>query len=204
MSSLFVTGLVLGASVAIPMGPINIAMMRQTLVAKDLYGGLSIGFGATAADLTYLLLVSIGILNFLTTPALLHTIGIVGAIYILYLGIKITVARISLTTTLHVKPNKSIKAIEGYLVALLSPYNIVFWTAVVTSQVTQHSAADLRLGIWQIGLGLITGILAWVSCFNLSLYHLSDKFSEQLLIRLNRVSGLVLVAFALWKLFELM
>jgi len=76
---LIITGIVLGWGAAIPLGPINIEMIRRNLMF-GFVSGIALGIGATIADTTYIVLLMLGALIFLTHPVALAIVGIIGAL----------------------------------------------------------------------------------------------------------------------------
>lgn len=81
-------GLILGFSVAAPVGPIGILCINRT-VNKNFLSGVVSGLGAATADVIYGLIAGLGltiISNFLLEQKL--WMQIVGLIFLFYLGIK--------------------------------------------------------------------------------------------------------------------
>ena len=70
MLNLFIFGLFLGWGAAIPIGAINLEIIRRNLRFSTA-SGLAFGLGACVADVTYLVLLSVGILQFLNYPFVL-------------------------------------------------------------------------------------------------------------------------------------
>jgi L-lysine exporter family protein LysE/ArgO len=200
-SVLLLKGIVLGWSVAVPVGAINIEMVRRAL-SINLGQGIALGVGASIADLMYLLLVSFGLLHFLHDPILLRSIGILGSLFIAFLAINIMRS----TPVLAGKPAHAGSVsvyrgvLDGYMMALLNPYNILFWASVVGSlQVTQLSALDRQVALFYTGAGLLVGILSWVAGLHVLLYALRQRFSTLIMHRLNMLGGVSLLVFALWS-----
>ena len=56
---LIMYGLALGFSIAVPIGPLNIEIMRRNLTL-GLRAGVSLGIGASLGDFTYFILLIVG------------------------------------------------------------------------------------------------------------------------------------------------
>ena len=56
----FITGILLGLGVAIPIGPLNILIMNYSL--SSFGRGFALGMGAMSADILYFVLLSLGVL----------------------------------------------------------------------------------------------------------------------------------------------
>lgn len=86
-AGLFVRGLVLGFSIAAPVGPIGVLCIRRTL-AHGRVAGLVSGLGAATADAVYGSIAGFGITaisTFLTSQAVL--LQLLGGLFLCYLGI---------------------------------------------------------------------------------------------------------------------
>ena len=73
---LFILGLILGWGAAIPIGPINLEIIRRHLSFGMIFG-IAYGLGACIADLCYLILLMSGALILLQHPLVLKIIGII-------------------------------------------------------------------------------------------------------------------------------
>ena len=81
----FIFGLLLGLGAAIPLGPMNLEIIRRNLRFGSVYG-IALGLGACSADVTYLVLLSLGALSILTHPLILQVIGVIGSSILLWFG----------------------------------------------------------------------------------------------------------------------
>ena len=84
-----IRGLIIGFSVAAPVGPIGILCINRT-IKKGCISGLTTGLGAASADLIYGLIAGFGLVfisNFLLNQKLL--IQSLGLVFLFYLGFKI-------------------------------------------------------------------------------------------------------------------
>ena len=199
--TLLISGLILGWSVAIPMGVINLEMIRRTL-SLGLRYGLGLGLGASVADLTYLILLTLGLLHFLEQPTLLKIIGIAGSLFITYLAIGILRSKPqtnNLQTTARPKLLKSIT--DGYMMAALNPFNILFWAAIIGMQ-AQHAVGHGSRAVLYTGVGLLIGTLTWVIFINYLVYCFRQRFSMRGIRLLNIFGGLLLLGFAAWSLYQ--
>ncbi len=93
---IFLRGLLLGLAIAAPVGPIGILCIRRTLAYGRLIGFIT-GLGAATADMAYAAISAFG----LTAIAVLITrwsleIHLIGAIFLLYLGLSTIFTRTSL------------------------------------------------------------------------------------------------------------
>ena len=75
----------LGITLAAPIGPASVAVIRNGLFGGFLRAFLT-GLGVTAADLTYLMVVFFGISEFTKIPLVKGIIWSIGALVLFYLG----------------------------------------------------------------------------------------------------------------------
>ena len=91
--SVFVRGLVIGFSIAAPVGPIGVLCIRRTL-SEGRATGLAVGLGAAAADAVYGAIAGFGLT---AVSALLvrqqGLLRVVGGLFLGYLGIRTFVSR---------------------------------------------------------------------------------------------------------------
>src|SRR5688572_5363702 len=85
---LFIKGLIIGFSIAAPVGPIGLLCIRQTL-ARGRMIGLAIGLGAATADAVYGAVAAFGltaISDFLVAQK--RPLGLIGGLFLCYLGLR--------------------------------------------------------------------------------------------------------------------
>ncbi|NLK67152.1 MAG: LysE family transporter [Campylobacteraceae bacterium] len=187
-----IQGILLGWGVAVPIGPLNVLIM--TYAFKDYKRALTIGIGAMATDMFYLTLLSFGVLQFLDKPMIMKFIAIFGASYLSYMafGLIKDAKKEIVVKEVDIKPESYTKIfIKGCLLNLANPYVILFWlsmTAVMTA----------NQGYFLITLvGLVVGILSWITVFPLIVYKNRNALSEKFKITVSYLSALILLFFAI-------
>src|SRR5512143_860107 len=86
--SFYLRGLIIGFSIAAPVGPIGVLCIRRTLSDGRLYGFVS-GLGAATADACYGTIAALGLTivsTFLVEQA--NWLRLLGGLYLCYLGLK--------------------------------------------------------------------------------------------------------------------
>ena len=194
---IFLKGLIVGLSIAVPVGPIGVLCIRRTL-AKGRLIGLFSGLGAATADALYGAIAGFGLTilsNFLIGQRLwLHLIG--GGLLCL-LGIKTFVS----------KPADEGTCVEGsslwnaylstFFLTLTNPMTLLFFAAVfaglgIGSERHHYFAAAILVSgvfigsaMWWLVLIGFTGILRGLFNFKRQQW-------------LNRISGLIIIGFGLY------
>lgn len=193
-------GLLLGWGAAIPLGPMNLEIMRRNLRFGTRFGVVT-GFGACSADVIYLCLISVGALIILQHPMVLTIVGILGALILAYFGISALRLPVATIADRGTVPSLLINNyLQGLLMTLVNPYTILFWASVSSHVVI---SADLKLqNILLSGLGVILGTVSWVLGLNLVLHHTRHKLSANAIHWLNRFGGVILLGFAGYSFYQ--
>ncbi len=196
MLHILLLGLIIGWGVAMPLGPINIEIMRRNLHYGVRYG-LAIGVGATFADICYLLLLTTGAIQLLHHSTILRIISIAGSLVLMWFAYRIFSSTIEQPTEKSLKPYTLWHSISsGFIVAFLSPFNLLFWAS-LTSQITTITQGDSN-NIIIVGVGIIIGAMAWVSTLNSILFFTRHKLSPKVIRILNNLGGVALFGFAIY------
>jgi threonine/homoserine/homoserine lactone efflux protein len=198
-SSLFIRGLILGLSIAAPVGPIGVLCIRRTLAEGRRYGLVS-GLGAATADAVYGCVAGFG-LTFVSSFLVDQQVWLrlVGGAFLCYLGVK----------TLLARPAE--EAAEAKGIGLLGAYgSTLFLTLTNPMTILSFAAVFAGLGIAETGgvyasavtlvLGVFSGSALWWLLLSSSVSLFRDRFTPQSLVWVNRISGLVVVGFGMFAL----
>lgn len=189
-------GLLFGYGAAVPIGPINVEMVRRNL-RGGLGAGLSFGLGAGLADMTYFILLLLGAMAILTHPTVLHIVSIIGAVILAWFGIMAFRAKAEENSVLS-RSSKSQPlwrhSLDSYLLTLLNPYTILFWSS-VSAQVASYTHKTSSTAI-VFGGGLLLGVMSWVLALNLVLYFTKHRLPAKATQYLNYFGGSILLIFA--------
>lgn len=193
-------GLIIGFSIAAPVGPIGILVIKRSLSKGRLSGFIS-GLGAATADTLYGLIAGLGftaISTFLISQKL--WIQLIGLIFLLYLAIKI----------FFEKPIKDTKNLESK--SLLSDYfSVVLLTITNPMTILSFVAVFAAVGLGNSpsilgSIGIVLGVLLGSGLWWLLLSTITSLFKEKVkkhLIWINRIAGLILFGFAIFILINL-
>ena len=161
----FITGILLGLGVAIPIGPLNILIMNYSL--SSFGRGFALGMGAMSADILYFVLLSLGVLVVFDNTWIFKSIAIFGAIFLLYMAwacyknASKMLAKISCA-----ERGESLLAcyLKGLGLNSINPFIVGFWlslSSVVASSANWMIAALgvlLALFAWVLGLSILTSL----------------------------------------------
>lgn len=199
MLHLTLFGLLLGWGAAIPIGAINLEMIRRNL-RFGTSAGLMLGTGACCADLTYLILLSLGALQILNNPIVLKITGILGAFILAWFGLMSLRLKAVYIANNPAAPSAAKStwrhAFEGYLLTLINPYTIVFWSSIsMTIAALTHNNPFATL---YVGIGVLIATFSWACGLNISLHFTRHRLSKRIIQKINIIGGIILLGFAVF------
>ena len=196
--ALLLQGVVLGVSIAAPVGPIGVLCIQRTIDLGWRYGIVS-GLGAATADACYGAVAALGLTIITHTLASQHVwIQLIGSVFLLYLGSR---------TLMHSQPRvivvRSTVPKENRLIGIYTLTLLLTLTNVTTILSFLAIFASVRLlgsqslsSLWII-IGVFSGSMLWWLILTTSVYHLRTIFNAQLRLWINRISGGIIVAFGM-------
>jgi len=190
-------GLLLGFSVAAPVGPIGILCINRT-INKNFAAGFVSGLGAATADLIYGLIAGLGltaISSFLINQKL--WIQSIGLIFLFYMGIK-TIMKKESEIEFSADAEKGL--LKDYLSTLFltvtNPMTILFFIAVFAG-LGLSKAVNGFSSIIQLVLGVFIGSGIWWMFLCGLTTKLKTKINKNVLRKIDLVSGLLILFFCL-------
>ena len=184
----FVQGVLMGLGVSVPIGPVNVLIMSYAL--RSYTKALCLGLGAMSADMLYLALSAFGISQLAKIPIVFACISVFGAAFLLYiaLGIYREAKRSVRLQSAELGSHVAVFG-KGFLLNIFNPYVIMFWLSVSVSIGREHFGLAL--------VGLVCGILSWITLFALAVYKSRAKISDRAARAFAYISALILMFFAL-------
>lgn len=226
---LLLQGIILGFSIAAPVGPIGVLCIRRTL-AQGRAHGLASGLGAATADAVYGSMAAFG-LTALSAPLLAYGswIRLVGGLLLLYLGIRTVGRQPAAEAAVGRSRGRGLLGAYGstVLLTLANPMTILSFTAVFAGFLGNRggefgAAAQLVAGVFlgsalwwlllsggvgwfgaRLGLGAEAGNTVGEAAANAAASLDGEARRANLLRWINRLSGAILIAFGiaiLWSL----
>lgn len=197
----YLRGLVIGFSIAAPVGPIGVLCIRRTL-AEGRAAGLASGLGAATADALYGTVAAAGLTavsGFLLAQAGWIRLG--GGLFLLYLG-----ARTLLARPVDARPTVGGPAPVGrrglidayastFLLTLTNPLTILSFAAVFAGLGLGAAPGEYGAALLLV-LGVFSGSALWWLLLSSGVSRLRARLDVQGLVWVNRIAGLVILAFA--------
>ncbi len=194
--SFLLRGLIIGFSIAAPVGPIGVLCIRRTL-AEGRVSGLVSGLGAATADAIYGCIAGFG-LTFISSILVSQQVWLrlIGGVFLCYLGLKTFLAR----------PAEEAASAEGrgligayvstFLLTLTNPITILSF-AVIFAGLGLGSASGNYISAGLLVSGIFIGSALWWLMLSGGVGLLRTRFNLQGLRWVNRISGIVITGFGL-------
>ena len=195
-------GLIIGFSIAAPVGPIGVLCIRRTL-AEGRTSGLVAGLGAATADALYGVVAGFGLTAIsdllVSQQALLRLLG--GG-FLCYLGVKTFFARPAEQAAVVKVGSLLTSYLTTLFLTLTNPMTILSFVAVFAGlglggDASGYAASGLLVS------GVFVGSALWWLLLCIAVGWFSDRVDPPKLRWVNRISGLVIAGFGLLALFSL-
>jgi len=188
-------GIVLGFSIAAPVGPIGVLCMRRSL-HKGFRSGLVSGLGAASADAVYGTIAAAGLTlaaDFLVKQQ--TWLSLLGGAFLLYLGIQ----------TLRSPPSEMDSDEKGagslvsdylstFLLTLSNPVTIFSFIALFGGL---GAGTGFPLSAFLLVLGVFSGSALWWLALSGGVSIFRDRFNANVMLWVNRIAGVVILVFAI-------
>lgn len=192
-------GLIIGFSIAAPVGPVGLLCIQRTLNYGRL-SGLLTGLGAATADGLYGAIAAFGltlISNFFVAQR--FWLGLIGGVFLFYLGLRTFTSRPAEQAAAKAHKGLVYDYISTVLLTLANPATILAFVAIF---------AGLGLGSTEQGVhaalvmtvGVTLGSALWWFLLSGGISLFRQKLKPSALAIVNRISGIIIVAFALYAL----
>ncbi len=189
-------GLLLGFSIAAPVGPIGILCIRRTLQYGRL-SGFSSGLGAAVADMLYGIIAASGltlISDFLLKEQL--WLRLIGGGFLIYLGGKTFFSKT--TEKMHAASHKSLLSdfVSTFFLTITNPMTILAFLAVFAALGLGYAPGQYSQAIFLV-LGIFLGSALWWIILSEGVTLFRKKVSQRVMIWINRLAGIVIAVFGL-------
>jgi threonine/homoserine/homoserine lactone efflux protein len=193
---LLLKGLVLGFSIAAPVGPIGVLCIRRTLARGRLVGFVS-GLGAATADAAYGAIAGFGV-TAISSVLVDQQIWfrIVGGLFLCYLGVRTLAA----APANEAAPDaEKVKGLAGaytstLFLTLTNPATILSFGAIFAGFGIGSERGDY-LSAAMLVLGVFCGSATWWLVLSGGVSLLRERLGHGVLLWVNRLSGAIILGF---------
>lgn len=196
--NVFLSYIILGLSLAAPIGPINAAQIDRGIRNGFLHSWF-IGVGAVVADGIYMLVVYIGVVRFIETPLMQTFLWLFGCFVLIYTGIEslLNAGKINLE---HHRGNEPLvkSFLSGFFMSLSNPLTILFWLGIYGSVLAKTAASYDSSQLILYSSAIFIGLLLW----DITMAGVASSFrkflTSHLLIIISFLSGVSLIGFGIY------
>lgn len=198
----FLRGLVVGFSIAAPVGPIGVLCIRRT-IAEGRSAGFVSGLGAATADAFYGSIAGFG-LTFLSDVLVGQQswLRLIGGGFLLYLGIKTFVSRPTERAAPSQRNGLAGAYASTFILTLTNPLTILSFAAVFAGLGLATATGDY-LAATILVVGVFTGSALWWLLLSGGVSMFRSRFSPSSMRWVNRISGGIITFFGLLALANL-
>lgn len=194
--SVLFRGVVIGFSIAAPVGPIGVLCIRRTL-SEGRVSGLVSGLGAACADALYGCIAGFGVTflsNFLVSRQ--TELRLAGGFFLLYLALKTFFSQPA-----HKAAEVSGRGLLGaylstFVLTLTNPMTIISFAAIFAGLGLAEGSGNYAAAVLLV-LGVFIGSALWWLLLSGGVGLFRERFSSDGLRWLNRLSGVVVGFFGL-------
>ena len=194
-------GLLIGFSIAAPVGAIGVLCIRRTL-AEGRGVGLASGLGAATADALYGCVAGFGVTaisNFLVSQQL--ALRLFGGIFLCYLGIKTFLSRPSGQPAATSGGGLARAYASTFVLTLANPMTILSFAAIFAGLGLGNTGGSYGAAASLVA-GVFMGSAAWWLLLSSAVALLRGRLTVDGLQWINRISGVIIAGFgvvALWS-----
>jgi threonine/homoserine/homoserine lactone efflux protein len=195
---------------SIPVGPINLTILNEG-ARRGFSWALFIGLGAAVMDAIYCAISFTGLSQFFDHGFVKAFMQVMSFVFLLFLGFKFLLAQ---TVNVPTKLDAASEKLEARLGQKIQPHSafatgfvrvlanlgvLVAWVVLTANLMTHDFVADTAAARAACVLGVLTGTGSWFLILSFGVSRGHGKFGAKTLLRLQHISGLCLIATALFE-----
>ncbi|MBK9125942.1 MAG: LysE family transporter [Chloroflexi bacterium] len=189
--------MLLGLSVAAPVGAIGVLIIRRSLAYGWRFGFVS-GLGVATADAAYGAIAAFG-LTALTSAltAIADPLRLFGGLFLLYLGIRTFLARAAAPATGTADTRRGLPGayLSIFALTIVNPQTVLTFLSAFAG-LGALDATDTLAPFLMVG-GVFLGSVSWWFVLSSATSALRTRIDARLMTWINRISGAIVIAFAL-------
>ncbi|WP_391559613.1 LysE family transporter [Robertmurraya sp.] len=194
----FFSYVLLGLSLAAPIGPINAAQMDKG-IKHGFLNAWVLGLGSVIADIFYMLLVFLGFSQFIEIPIVKMFLWLFGFFVLVYTGVEglLGAGKIVLS-----KGNRdaslSKSFITGFFMSISNPLTILFWLGIYGSVLAKTATMYEHTELLYFSSAIILGLVIWDVCMAAVASSFRKLLTTKLLTIITIISSISLIGFGLY------
>ncbi len=184
--------LLLGITLAAPIGPVSVEMIRRGL-KNGFWSAFSVRLGGAIGNAFSLLATYFGLAQIMSYPLIINTLGLFGACLLFYMGISTLSTQ---TVMIDFSKNSQVKngLIWGVYLAIVNPIALVFWPSIFTASLNENTKINI-FGLIENSF-IILGVLLWGAGLSLLLEFGRHFLKQTAIYVVNKISGVLMLVFS--------
>jgi threonine/homoserine/homoserine lactone efflux protein len=190
--------ILLGVSLAAPLGPVSIEVIRRGL-KRGFMAAFVVALGSALGDFACLLVTYLGFARFVAIPSVKMVIWVLGSLVLLFLGTKSIIE----SKNQNILQGDDVDAkgknafFLGFALALANPISVVWWLGVFGVVLGDSSAEAINFASFLSNTTIILGVVLWF-LFLSSFLNFGKRFINESRLRwISILAGLCLICFGL-------
>lgn len=200
--SLLFSYILLGFTLAAPIGPVNSARLDKG-IKNGFWHAWIVGAGSMIADGIFMLIVYLGMVNFLEIPIVQIFLWLFGGFILLYSGIEgiINAGVVSLDNR-NGKDSLGKCFLTGFIMSITSPLSILFWLGIYGSVLAKTAQMNGPGSLLLYSSMIFLGLTLWDLLIASLTTGLRTFLNSYILKSISIISGLSLIGFGLYFVYE--
>ncbi|MFD0939407.1 LysE family translocator [Pedobacter boryungensis] len=181
-------------------GPVFFAMIK-TSIEKGFKAGFSLALGVIISDVILIGLVLYGSQFLVYQESFDKYVGIIGGLFLFAVGIYYLYSKVSINyeNNALIKVSKRGYLLKGFLMCILTPSTLMFWIIVSGIISAKLNSLDEKLFCFFIAMSTQLTIDGLKSYYSSKLRY---RIKEDSLKKLNKIAGIIIIAFAIWLIYK--
>ena len=188
--------MLIGLSIAAPVGPIGLLVIQRTL-SRGAAVGLATGLGAAVADALYGAVGAFGVTTLIRALQSARVpLALLGGAFLLWLAWRSWTTPPATRSATAADARSLAGSFAGtFLLTLSNPATILSFIAIFGTLGAQLQVSSP----WTLVAGVLAGSALWWLLLSALVARLRSRFDARWQRRVNQASGLLLAGFALWQ-----
>lgn len=200
--SIYISYVILGLSLAAPIGPVNAAQMDKGIRHGFIHAWI-LGLGSVTADIIYMLAVFLGLAHFIEIPIIKAFLWLFGFFVLLYTGIEGLInARTFTFSNNRGQVSLAKSFLTGFLMSISNPLTILFWLGIYGSVLAKTATSYPAEQLFIFSTAIILGLVIWDITMAFVASSARKLLTTKLLSIITVISSLSLIGFGLYFGFE--
>lgn len=195
---MYLEKILLGVTLAAPIGPVSLEMIKRGL-SNGFLSAFIIRLGGAIGNTLCLIAAYFGLSLISKSSSTLAICSLAGSMVLIYLGAKSFLDKRSHLLSLKLDiPKYSLGngLLTGFILSVANPIAVVFWLGIFAATHDHSLASQNWIGLVE-NFAIIGGVLLWGFCLSCTL-ELGKRFFNQKLIQIiTAIAGLMLIYFGI-------